>query len=762
MRREEKLRFVDRSLVEIPFYFFSRPAIDARLQQAEYIRLSAARKSQTRVPVVGEATHHQEVRRALEGLFDQKCAFCEARTETMPYRFRPIAAQPSQGYGQHYFWLADVWENLYSICKECAASEPDFFPVQGPRASPPRRLGDKAPKIPSSEKALLLDPCLTMDFESHLHFRADGGIEHVSPEGDATIKRYRLNRRSLIAKRRAVFSARIRGLRALLQAQGDWEDVVAKSNEHPDYPFPDRTGEFLGSWGMLLKAIGIRISKKINQKSAPVSDVGTKGFFERAAMRTGIVGMLDEALDALGSSEGPLQAEAPPAPKKRSPTLARIRVQNFKGLHELDIKMPVPMPASDPSLLPAAAGLLILGENSAGKSSILEAVALALAKSADRDDAVEDIGELILNPAFLGSMDSEAPSRASVELYFQGGAKRRIEMNGEAISQTGGRHLPPVFAYGAYRNYLRQSTPIARWNPIGTLFHTERVLSNPEQWLLALNTTKFREAMKALRFVMSIEGDFDAVDRESGKCLIVQYVGGAKGSKIMSPLSAASSGYRAILAMTCDLIKGLMDSPEYEGLERTDAIVLIDEIEAHLHPRWKMQIMRSLRRAFPRITFIATTHDPLCLRGAEDGEVRVLNRIMSEPNGLAAPGAAAVELLDDLPRLSELTIEQLLTSDHFGLFTTDKPELEEKYADALDLLRREKDGDHLLEEEQLLLQHFRQDIGRALPIGSSEAHRMVQWAVAGYLSERRQASAKRLTALKDDAKRLISAALEGI
>lgn len=82
------------------------------------------------------------------------------------------------------------------------------------------------------------------------------------------------------------------------------------------------------------------------------------------------------------------------------------------------------------------------------------------------------------------------------------------------------------------------------------------------------------------------------------------------------------------------------------------AVVLIDEIEAHLHPRWKMRIVTALREALPNVTFIMTTHDPLCLRGLRAGEVMVFRRIESRaPDSLPV----VVEQLEDLPDVGSLT-----------------------------------------------------------------------------------------------------------
>jgi predicted ATP-binding protein involved in virulence len=81
-----------------------------------------------------------------------------------------------------------------------------------------------------------------------------------------------------------------------------------------------------------------------------------------------------------------------------------------------------------------------------------------------------------------------------------------------------------------------------------------------------------------------------------------------------------------------------------------------------------MRIVRLLRRAFPKVQFIITTHDPLCLRGVYDGEVFVMRR--SEETG-------EVELVEELPSIRGMRAEQILTSEFFGLGSTD-PETDAK------------------------------------------------------------------------------------
>jgi hypothetical protein len=130
------------------------------------------------------------------------------------------------------------------------------------------------------------------------------------------------------------------------------------------------------------------------------------------------------------------------------------------------------------------------------------------------------------------------------------------------------------------------------------------------------------------------------------------------------PVERLSEGYRTLFSLAVDIMRNLLRS--WPDLERARAVVLIDEIETHLHPRWKMRVVSSFRRAFPGVQFIVTTHDPLCLRGMDDGEVEVIER--------DAEGRAY--RLDDLPSVRGMRAEQLLTSEYFGLNSTADPELE--------------------------------------------------------------------------------------
>ena len=82
------------------------------------------------------------------------------------------------------------------------------------------------------------------------------------------------------------------------------------------------------------------------------------------------------------------------------------------------------------------------------------------------------------------------------------------------------------------------------------------------------------------------------------------------------PLRYFSDGIKAMLSMTADIayrIALLNPNLGGEAMRETPGIVLIDEIDMHLHPSWQRKILASLKKVFPRIQFIVTTHAPAVL-----------------------------------------------------------------------------------------------------------------------------------------------------
>ena len=118
-----------------------------------------------------------------------------------------------------------------------------------------------------------------------------------------------------------------------------------------------------------------------------------------------------------------------------------------------------------------------------------------------------------------------------------------------------------------------------------------------------------------------------------------------------------SSGFKSILFMLLSTIKEIEFRFKDHGLkaEEFDGIILIDEVEIHLHPEWQEQVLSILRNTFPHAQFILTTHSPHVVQNAEPNEIMALE--LDEPSG-------NVVLRTDLPTKRHAfkgwTVEEIL------------------------------------------------------------------------------------------------------
>ena len=158
---------------------------------------------------------------------------------------------------------------------------------------------------------------------------------------------------------------------------------------------------------------------------------------------------------------------------------------------------------------------------------------------------------------------------------------------------------------------------------------------------------------------------------------------------------------------------------------------------SHLHPTWKMQIVRSLKRALPGLQFIATTHQPLCLRGLDAGEVIVMQRDEEEQ----------IVAVTDLPSPAEFRVDQLLTSEFFGLNSTVDPDLEilfDKYYALLALEQRNES-----EEKQLV--ELREQLKDRRHLGNTLRESLMYDAIDNLIAKQKVGERQPLPEIKQEA-----------
>lgn len=761
------MRYIERS-VKAPAILTDEQARKHKYATAKFMARSQEQLSQQQVVRSSLNLGHASLREQLNTLFAKRCAFCEARVPTQPYRFRPVAnALPHQASEQahlYYCWLDVAWQNFYAICTSCLPQEAEYFPVYGKRAAIPdlpvfKRYAEMTtglwPDYPLQEKPVLLDPCEDRDLHKHIGAQTDGRLIGLSERGVLSLEHFSLNAPERIQQRATAY-------RLYFEKLVDWMKAADNTDTGTIFDFAQL--EFGGTWYLLLRRLAASIGAKRGAKpilSASRIDRVFRQLHEgNAGPRTLQQCWQQVVLEDLMEFSG----TRPQLSRQSDASLSSVRIENFKSLEHLEISLPTPRPTLPNEPAPRTPALLILGENAAGKSSILEAIALGLST----DAAVKALGltarNFILNTHYLGAQTPSEITQAVVEIRLSDQSRRVRSIAPTSINPAKGsqEHIP-VFAYGAFRQYqYKGRSNIATQTFVNNLFDGS-VLPNPEKWLLGLKPDRFAMVIRALSHILSIDGNFEVVrrDPQSQQCFVVTAFRSDGSVLSQSSLNVASSGFRSVLAMACDIMRGIMDRkvyPHFDNLESARGVVLIDEVEAHLHPRWKMQIMRGLRRALPNVTFIATTHDPLCLRGMDDGETVVLRRVRVNDGTTDSGLPMRIELLTELPSASELRLEQLLTSDLFQLHSTDDPAMDKQLAKIADLLRKPAPN----EAEQLSIEQFRHDIVSALPIGTSEVHRIVQEAVAEYLKTRRHQPAGERKAAREAVKQHIVDALRSV
>ena len=142
------------------------------------------------------------------------------------------------------------------------------------------------------------------------------------------------------------------------------------------------------------------------------------------------------------------------------------------------------------------------------------------------------------------------------------------------------------------------------------------------------------------------------------------------------PVKLLSGGELGVLAMVLDLTRRLAQAnPKMEDpTAEAEAIILIDEIELHIHPRWQRQIVANLKRTFPKCQFIATTHSPQVIGEVEHDRIQIItdDQVYSPLHSFGVDSSRVLEeIMGTDPRTKDVKallskISRSIGDDHFG------------------------------------------------------------------------------------------------
>jgi hypothetical protein len=385
-----------------------------------------------------------------------------------------------------------------------------------------------------------------------------------------------------------------------------------------------------------------------------------------------------------------------------------IKLQNARGFHDArDVSLDLTRP--DGSL---AGWTVLAGRNGSGKTSLLRAVALAIGGPGVARNLVSDFASWVS----VGKPDAVAAVQLTYDVdadRFAAGAwspggpfwvglrwEVQEDLFGERDRQpaivdytsgSGGRTTPrrgPWYdnpagwfcaAYGPFRRLAGGSRDIQRLmlsrGPaarMASLFHEDASLAEGVSWLIdqhlrSLEKRSGAEQLKEAALAVLGDGllpDGYAIQEVNSDGLWVER-GGHR-----FPLREMSDGYRTVAALVVDMLKqiyeayGSLDIVSVDGLTTVIApgVVIIDEVDAHLHVSWQKRIGGWLKRHFPRIQFIVTTHSPyICQAADERGLIRLPGPDENNP-----PQVVAQDLYE---RIVYGSGDDAVMSELFGLDT---------------------------------------------------------------------------------------------
>ncbi len=356
--------------------------------------------------------------------------------------------------------------------------------------------------------------------------------------------------------------------------------------------------------------------------------------------------------------------------------LKRIVLENIRGLRRLDLSFEG---AEDD----VRRWTMVLGENGTGKSTLLRSIALVLAGS-------EALPELLVSPRHwvrkgeqAGAIEADLvtaenkPRKVRLELRPEDTIREIFERNGEsmaeldrALAQSARNYL--TVGYGVSRrlsgkaaaNGAREMYRHPRARAVASLFSPDALLNPLESWAINLHYKHAEEGLNVVRRTLSEflpDLTFKGIDKTEGELLFETPDG-------VLPLSQLSDGYQDMAAWCGDLLYRVTEAfQDYKNPLSARGLLLVDEIDLHLHPAWQRRLIDFLTEKLGQFQVVATTHSPLTAQQAGQGQLFLLHR----PSPEASPKLKPYE---GNPQL--LSLEQLAVSPIFGLATSDSPQVE--------------------------------------------------------------------------------------
>lgn len=419
--------------------------------------------------------------------------------------------------------------------------------------------------------------------------------------------------------------------------------------------------------------------------------------------------------------------------------------------------------------------VVVYGDNGAGKSTLLRAIALALTGQPALNALLPSAEGWVRTGQRRGSVHAQFtkgphdisigfPRQRPIEVtwHLVGNRSTRVGrtlLPAHAIAVAGGASKSErddvkllttqiandepargwlICGYGPHRRLTGAASDISESIPpdgrtarLVTLFHEKAALTSAERWLRELHhrASIYSEQKASLDMVWQVintgllpEGvQLDQITPDA------VFFRTAYSKKV--PISDLSDGYRTVLAVALDLLRHIaycfdlrkvIDEKLNPARITAEGVVLIDEIDSHLHPSWQRTIGHWLHSRFPNIQFIVATHSPLIPTrvSADEGMI-----IRLEVHGQKR-GTTTIRPHTEEGRMG-LSADQNLTGPNFGLRST-RDVLVDSLLAEIDRLTRRVKSRHANSDEKSRLKQLEFQFQQIAPPTATHAG-MARW-----------------------------------
>lgn len=336
----------------------------------------------------------------------------------------------------------------------------------------------------------------------------------------------------------------------------------------------------------------------------------------------------------------------------------RLEIENFKGISKMELNF---QPGVN----------LLIGDNGVGKTSVLDAVVVALGGYLNGVNGVSAknilLSDIKMDTYNMGSSSTgivyNVPVRIACQMQID---NERMSWERVREDETSKRKTRTIKQFGDITKYaqglvnnLEAKLPILSYQSSLRASQTRRGdfgaamkekladrrcgylgcldsvpdLKKVKEWCFEMERAAFIRGEKIKEYEQFREIVAAVMQQMNGLKMRPQIFYSRQYDDLVYseketviPISQLSAGYQSVLWMVMDISYRLaILNPNQDDLRLSKGIVLIDEIDMHLHPKWQWNVLSTLQNQFPRVQFIIATHSPIIIASCKNGNLILID-----------------------------------------------------------------------------------------------------------------------------------------